>query len=78
MAVCDYRKQSPVNQLVTVRLKEMLSDVVSVIKIPTFQIIILQASLQACLCKQCPCRFSGIFDNLTIGLLSRQSACQLA
>ena len=38
------------NQLVAVRLKEMLADVLSVIKIPTFQIIILQVNpfLKAC------------------------------
>ena len=39
------RKQSPVNQLISVRLKEMAVDVLSVIRIPTFQIIILQASV---------------------------------
>lgn len=36
------RKHPAVNQLVAVRLKEILADVLSVIKIPTFQILILQ------------------------------------
>lgn len=42
MAISICRKQPPVNQLVSVRLREMGSDVLSVIRIPTFQIIILQ------------------------------------
>jgi len=36
------RRQAGVNQMMAVRLREMWSDVMSVLRIPTFQILILQ------------------------------------